>query len=87
MAVYVCVGRTVVGGFADMIGVYKCLKQLAPGCNPQVKKCRPIQAEKRAAKDRSNEARHGQITGIETYNPTTGMRKKITLLRPGEFSV
>lgn len=85
MSVYVCVGRTVVGGFNNVSGALECLRYLAPGCHPTVKKCHPILQKKRVAKHRSNEARRGLITAVETYNPTTGMRKKIRLIKPGEF--
>ena len=85
MVFCVCVGHTVVGGFNNAIGARKCIRRLAPGCKPQIKKCHPIQREERVAKHRSNEAQRGQITAVETYNPTTGMSKKIRLIRPGEF--
>lgn len=78
MSTYISVGRTVVGAFTSQQAMFRCIKQLAPGCGPQIKKCHPIPtdvcpAEKRVAKYRSNEARQ------ET--------SRVLYLRPGEFEL
>ena len=76
MAVYVSVGYQVVGGFNTVAGALKCIRQIAPACNPKLKKCHPIPTEKRVAKHCSNEARQVEI--YKRYPRT---------LKPGEFTL
>lgn len=75
MVFCVCVGHTVVGGFNNADGARKCIRRLASGCKPQIKKCHPILTE-RVAKYCSNETRQ-----IINYKPSPRM------LKPGEFTL
>lgn len=72
MSVFVTVGRTVVGSFANQRDAMKCIRMIAPGCKPQIKKgYHPQQA---VAKMRnSNEARQ--------------QTNRVVYLRPGEFKL
>lgn len=38
MSKTIVVGKTVVGAFSTSAGLVRCLRMLAPGCNPKIKK-------------------------------------------------
>lgn len=81
MVTYITVGSTVVGAFEfhGSAAMARCLKMLAPGVRPHIKKC-PPQCKPRRTQTRSNEAR-------SVTNSVGDYRSYPRQLLPGEFKL
>ena len=79
MSVYIAVGKHIVGVFADSRAALKIVRRIAPGCKPEIKKCRHTGGTNVAAKYCSNETR--QFVKCTTY------KRYPRMLKAGEFTL
>ena len=78
MAVYISVGRQIMGAFSTPSAALKGMRLIAPGCKPSIKKCRYTGEIDVAAKLHSNEVPTNKVVSCKCYP---------RLLKTGEFTL